>query len=490
MSEVYIAPRGAQTLDSGTPLWWLWTLEQRLLNRQGHMLRMDNFYRGDHPFPFLTRSHDAKLHDEFQRLLEESKSNFMRLVVDATEERLGVEGFRLSPEHDAVSDAGSWELWQANQMDAQVQTAFLESLVKGVSYLSVWADDDEDGFADIAVEDPLQTIVGYEGGSNYRRRECALKVWLDEFSGKRRANVYLPEGIYKYEAASDVPTYIVPNVRQAIEIPWAPIAEGFVENPLQGVIPIVPLRNRPRLLAEGESELEDVYRIQGQINGFVFLLALAGYFGAHRQRWAVGLKIMEDSNGKPVEPFDVAIDRLITSEDPKTTFGEFGQTDLKGYIDAIEEKVLHIAVITRTPRHYLIQQGQSPSGDAIQSAESGLVKKVQRKQRTFGEGLEEAMRLARLYQGKGESPIDSEIVWADPQTHSPGAITDSVVKQYFAGLIPKTIALERLGYSQTQIRQISNAAATDFAPEPAANPVIATAQRSDALRNAPGEGGA
>jgi hypothetical protein len=65
-------------------------------------------------------------------------------------------------------------------MDAQSQTAFLESLIKGVSYLSVWADEDGDGKADIAVEDPLQTIVAYEPGSNYRRRVAALKVWLDD----------------------------------------------------------------------------------------------------------------------------------------------------------------------------------------------------------------------------------------------------------------------------------------------------------------------
>lgn len=466
------------------PLWWLVNMEYRLLQRRAHMEKLDAYYRGDHDLPFLTNAHDSKMRDQFRRLLEESRSNFMRLVVDATEERLAVEGFRLSAETDATADPEAWKLWQANQMDAQSQTAFLESLVKGVSYLSVWADTDGDGFADIFVEDPLQTYVWYVPGTNHIKRAAALKVWLDDLTGKRRANVYLPDGIYKFEAAGDVPPNVNPSEQQQIEIPWSEMPESFVANPI-GIVPIVPLRNRPRLLIEGESELEDLMNIQNQINGFLFLLALAGYFGAHRQRWVTGLELTKDANGKPVEPFNTAVDRLFTSEDPNVKFGEFSQTDLAGYINAVDQKISHISFLSRTPRHYLVQQGQSPSGDAIQSAESGLIKKVTRKQGQFGEGLEEAMRLARLFQGSSDSPVDSEIVWGDPQTHSIGTITDSVLKQYLGRLIPQTTALERLGFTQTQIRQIKATPDEEFAPSPLDDPLVKTAQTADIIRNIP-----
>jgi hypothetical protein len=150
--------------------------------------------------------------------------------------------------------------------------------------------------------------------------------------------------------------------------------------------------------------------------------------------------------------------------------------------------VLHIANTSRTPRHYLIEQGQSPSGDAIQSAESGLVKKVQRKQLIFGEGLEEAIRLARRFQGLGTAPPDSEIVWADPQTHSPAAITDSVAKQYLARMVPLTTALAKLGYSQTEISQIMQVRIDTpdlFAPEQVVQNADQAAQNSDVVRNVP-----
>jgi hypothetical protein len=484
--SVAAAYASTSTPDPGSPLWWLVTLEQRLLRRQADMLMFDRYYRGEHPLPFLTRAHDAKMRDEFRRLLEESRSNFMRLVVDATEERLGVEGFRLSGERDPVSDEKSWEIWQANDMDSQVQTAFLESLIKGVSYLSVWKDDDSDKYADIYVEDPLQTIVGYEAGSNYRRRACALRIWLDDLTGMRRANVYLPNGIYKYEAPAEFPQNLTPSIEQQILIPWVEREDDFVRNPL-GIVPIIPLRNRPRLLVEGESELADVYRVQNQINAFIFLLAIAGYFGAHRQRWATGMTLME-KDGKPVEPFNVAIDRLWQNENPDAKFGDFAETNLSGYIESIEQKVLHIAVTTRTPRHYLIQQGQSPSGDAIQSAESGLVKKVERKQRTFSDGLEEAIRLARMFQGETDFPVDSEIVWDDPQSHTPGTITDAVVKQWASRMIPHATALERLGYTQTQIRRILQTLKDnpeEFAPEAVLQSAELSAQKRDITSTVP-----
>ncbi len=473
-----------------TPLEWLTKLEGELGSRHADLKMYDDYYCGNHPLPFLTKAHEPKLRNEFAQLLEDSRSNFMRLVVDVVEERLKVEGFRLSAASDAEADKPTWDIWQANQMDADSQTAFVEALVKGRSYVSVWRGAKDGDRPTLAIEDPLQTIIGYEPGSNFRRRAAAVKIWCDDWTGKDRANVYLPEGIYKFEATSSseratttgdestfgktTPGGASSSSPQPSSSRWKEIDGSFVRNPL-GVVPIIALRNRPRLLCEGESELADVYRVQNQINGFLFLLALAGYFGAHRQRWAAGITIMEDTNGKPVEPFRTAVDTLWTSDNPEARFGDFAQSDLNGYIASIEQKVLHIAVTTRTPRHYLIQQGQSPSGDAIKSAESGLTKKVERKQRPFGEGLEEALRLARRFAGEKDSPVDSEMVWADPEIRSEAEITDAAMKKLSAGLIDQHQALEDCGYTPQQITRILAAMAAAPVPEAPTPPETAAA---------------
>jgi SPP1 Gp6-like portal protein len=458
VSVVALPTAGAVPITQpNDPVQWLTKLSSELAARRTTMELMDRYYRGDHPLPFLTKAHKAKIRDQFSELLSDSRSNFMRLVVDVVEERLRVTGFRLSASADQAADANSWDIWQANQMDALSQMAFVEALVKGLSYASVWFDTDGDNFPDIAIEDPLQTIVGYEPGSNFRRRAAALKIWHDDWTGKERANVYLPNGIYKFERADPDAgskrflSGVLPG--RDPRGGWKELEDEFVANPL-GVIPIVPLRNRPRPLCEGESELCDVYRIQNQINGFNFLLALAGYFGAHRQRWVTGMAAVLDANGKPVEPFKVAVDRMFHAEDKDVKFGDFEQTDLTGYLKSTDQKVQHIAVTTRTPKHYLLPEGQEPSGDAIKSAEAGLVHKVQRKQRTFGEGLEEVLRLARQFAGEEDTPVDSEIIWADPAIRTEAEMTDAAVKKVQIGLISHAQALEDLGYSPQQIERM------------------------------------
>lgn len=449
-----------------TPDLWLALLERQLVERQPGMQKMDDFYTGNHPLPFVTRSHQDKIRNEFRQMLDDSRSNFTGLVVDAVEERLRVEGIRLSASADEAADSASWATWQANQMDSESQVAFVEALVKGVAYLSVWAPEDGSAYASMAVEDPMQTIVGYEAGSNFRRRAAAAKFWKD--AGKDRANVYMPDGIYKYEAAgteiggasktgmSGRETFSDAAGSKASR--WKPLQNepDFVANPLGDVVPIVALRNRPRLLVEGQSEISDVFRIQNQINGFLFLLALAGYFGAHRQRWVTGITLYDEEN-KPIDMFDTAVDKLWASENPEARFGDFEQTNLDGYVNAIEQKVQHLAVTSRTPKHYLLPEGQEPSGDAIKSAEAGLVKKVERKQRPFGEGLEEAIRLARRFEGEGDAPVDSEIVWADPQIRTEAETTDAAIKKFQGRLITWEQACQDMGYSPQAIARMLEA---------------------------------
>lgn len=461
------------------PQAWLTMLYPRLLARKGELKALDAFYSGDHPLPFLTPAHAEKMRSQFRQMLDESKSNFMRLIVDVVEERLQVEGFRLSANSDLQADKDSWNIWQANQLDSLSRSAFVDSLVQGVSYMSVWSDTDEDGYADVAVESPQETIVAYTPGSNYRRRDAALKVWCDELAQLERANIYLPDGIYKFQRELQPDEGGTAQAKQisAAAPKWQALKDGdpFVRNPLGDVVPIIPLRNRGRTLCEGESELIDVTPVQQQINGFLFLLALAGYFGAHRQRWAAGITLMEDEATKQIkEPFDVAIDKLWHSENPDAKFGEFGQTDLSPYLKAIDQKVTHLAITTRTPKHYLLPEGQEPSGDAIKSAESGLVRKVERKQAAFGEALEEVIRLARRFQGEKDVPVDSEVVWADAATESEAVRADATIKKFAAGLIPAEQALEDLGYSQVQIARMMAQRASDALLGALTGPAVAT----------------
>lgn len=466
----------ADELEVNSPAWWLHRLAGKLQMDTPRMILMDRYYRGSHPLPYVPRV----LKIEYRKMLARSRSNFMRVVVDAPAERLKVQGFRTRGGDTA--DQAAWDEWLVNNLDVDANLGIVDALSMGRTYLSVWRFNGEDR-ARVQIEDPRTTLVEFDPIRRHIRR-AGLRLWTDDWTGLTRADVWLDDACYQFAAKRKVtpskmwpqawqPAYPIDDAEVAFTdlelredgldaFQWVTQWEelGTVPNPFK-VVPLIPLVNRPSVLKhpDGESELEDVYLTQDRINEMLFNRALAAWTTAYRQKWATGLDIPVDEQGNPVQPFEAAIDRLWVSESDVTKFGEFGATELKPFIEAVEEDVQHIAVQTRTPRHYFLQQGQSPSGDAIKSAEAGLVAKTIEKQAYLGRGLAEAMRLAKVMAGEEAEPL--EVIWGDPEFRTMAELTDAVIKQHAAKLIPRRVALERLGYSPTEIDRIARLYAQD-----------------------------
>lgn len=454
--------------ETHTPLEWLERLHPRLEADRPQLERYDRFYWGDHPSAHIPPELDRRYLTQFQQLLDQSKANFMQLVIDAMANRCRVQGFRLSAVEDEQADQDSWRIWQASNMDAEHRLAIRDTFTKGRGALSVWFGDPA---PTIMVEDACQVIVEHEPG-NRLVRAAALKVWLDDWTGEERANVYLPAGIHKFKrtrneepppsASSQIIAAVVPGQTKVKPPEWEELTAEFQHNPV-GIVPIIPLVARPDSMGRGHSELEGVIPIQERINGTIFNRVLAGWFAAFRQKWATGVTIPEDTDGNAVEPWNQAINRMFVDTNPESKFGTFDATDLTQYIKAHEADVKDIAAITFTPRHFLIQQGQEPSGDAINSAEAGLIAKVLDREQYLSDSFEEAIRLARLFAGEKDAPVESELVWADPRDPAivEAARTDAVIKQFTGNLISLTMAQEKLGYTPQQIQRMAKDVAAE-----------------------------
>jgi len=240
---------------------------------------------------------------------------------------------------------------------------------------------------------------------------------------------------------------------------WEPL--GDAESNALGIVPVVPMYNRYSLFAPmGESEIADVKLVQDRINTTLFYRMLAEHFVAAPMKYATGFTPDVDEDGNVVEPWNVFFDKMIWSADEGTRFGSFPQGQITPYVEAIEQDVLHIAVQTRTPRHYLIEQGQSPSGDAMKSAETGLVAKVRDKQKHYGEALEEVMRLARLVETGEDTPPDSEVIWEDPEYRTAGELVDALLKMKTLG-VPNEFLWERWGMTPQEIARNRSASIAD-----------------------------
>lgn len=436
------------TIEVGSPTWWLDTLHKRLVARQAAIKTYIAYYEGDHKLTFTT----DKFRQAFGGLFGAFSDNWCGVVVDAIGERLRVGGFRLG--NTAEADTKLWNIWQANQLDADSELAHTDALVCGDSSALVWP---EDGTARITIESPQQVIVAQSKGDR-RTRAAALKVWVEE-DGFAYATLYLPDGLYKYRSKSKIPEGY--GVVDAGASRWEPRDVAGEEWPLRNpfeVVPVVPLVNNPTLLdACGRSELVAVVPVQDAINKLCADMIVASEYGSFRQRWATGVDIPTDpATNQPVDDFKTAASRVWRSPNADAAFGDFSQTDLQVFVKAIDMFVQHIASQTRTPPHYFNAfEGQFPSGESIKSAETGLVAKARRKMRSFGESWEEVMRLALIASGdrRTRKVENMETIWGDPESRSESEHIDAIVKQQALG-VPDEILWEKAGYSPQEIERM------------------------------------
>jgi hypothetical protein len=472
--DLILPEQRLRPVEVGTPEWWLRRLVAKLTHRAKICEDFYSFYEGVQPLAFASDKFVQVYGNRFGRF----PANFMPLVVDAEAERLVVGGFRFGA---ATADKSVWKIWQDNQMDAESQIAHEIALAKGIAYAAV--DPASTGEPAITIEDPNEVIVETAPG-NRRTRLAALKVFTDD-DGYYRAYLYLPTEIYLYRSTTRRTDSTYTSLGQAR---WVPYDEGVLPNRL-GVVPIVPLINRPRRDGTGRSEIEPVMGNQLAINFLRYAALIGSDVAALPQRWAKNLDIKVDPDtGKPIEPFRTGRDTLwVTNRPspeqaamygdkiPEVEFGQFPGASLDPFVKMIEEEIGIMASNSRTPYHYLLGEPTSvpPSGESLKSSEAPLVKKVGRASVHFGEGWEEVMRVALIAAGqtaKARRTTDAETIWGDPETRNEAARTDSILKQYAQGLLADSFAMEELGYSQQQIERNAALKATQppKPPEPTA----------------------
>lgn len=436
----------------GSPEWWLRRLNRKLDQRQTRLKKLDDYYYGRHPLLFAT----PKFLEVFGDMLKPLAVNFVSLVIDAVEERLTIQGFRVAGGPSADERAAA--MWQANGLDARSQQAHREALIKGECSISVWSGG-RNGQPKIRVEDARQVVVETDPEDASIRR-AALKRWGDDTN--TYCTLYLPDRIFKYQqprtlvetssgenqdVSADLGTFGGSWRRRLVTGEAWPLA-----NPL-GRVPIVPMVNRPRLDGSGESEMERVLSLQDAANKLACDMIVASEFAAFRQRWATGVDIpVNPVTGEPIEDFDAAVDRLLHVSAPDARFGEFGATELENYVKGMDAITRQMASISHTPQHYLIGSVTNlPSGEAQTSAESGLVSKVRDHQVEKGEVWEEVIRLGGAVL---DNAIDSdaviETIWADAERHSPSEFADSLTKESSLN-VPDEILWAKLGYTPEQI---------------------------------------
>lgn len=421
---------------------------RRIDNERQTLDRYEQYLRGVVPLEFIAPEVKEALGDRLRTL----QLPWARHVVSSIEERLSVLGFRTGT--DAPADQTLWRIWQANNLDEMSQLAHAEALVYGRSFALVWADGT--GRPTVSVESARQCGVLFDPAT--RQRVAGIKQWIEDEYG--HAVVFEPTTITRYKTKSKVLGDGTDTPGSLEGVQWEPA--GTLPNPL-GVVPLVPIINRPNIADPyGRSELAELLPLFDALTKLSTDLMVTAEGHASPRRWASGLLLEEetDDSGSPIGDVDKGHrfsdlpGRLWVAEDPQAKFGQFGGSDLTGFLNALAMLKRDLSSVSSLPAHYLgLFSDQPSSADAIRSAEASLVALIKRKALGFSGAWDEVMRLASAVErGFFDPALQSlETVWADFETRTTAQSMDAAAKGVAAGILDPDFAAEHyLGLSPTE----------------------------------------
>ena len=437
-----------------TPGAWLAFLEAKLDAQVEAIADPDSYYNGEQRLAFAT----AKFKEAFARYFPPLANNWCKLVVDTPAARLQVLGFRFDPDPstptwELAADSDAWDIWQASSMDATSAIVHTDAIKYGVSYVLVSPPDPTDADAEprITGEHPSQSFV-YCDPADRLCRLAAIKRWTDELDGYAYATIYLPDQIAKWRSTEEA--------KDGRELSWQRRQDDPGGPNDIGVVPMIPIENKPDLIYGGRSDLEEAIPIQDAVNKFCLDMQVSSEFHAYPQRFATGWERSTDAEGHELSSRQVELyasqTRLWRAESADTNFGQLSPGDVNNYIQPISMYIDHLAAVTQTPAYYLKGQMANLSADALHAADAGLVDRCWRKiNNGFSDGWEEVMRTAFLAKGDQQRGKNSraETIWKDPERRSLSQLVDAAVKMRQVLSVPLEMTWEMLGWSPEQIRQ-------------------------------------
>jgi len=379
---------------------------------------------------------------EYRQLIDQSRWNVLPLLIDSLAKNFYVDGYR--PKR-ASDNAKVWKYWQLNRMDARQSGLWRKSLEYGVSYTVTLPGMVEAEKAPVITPwSPRRLTAVYEDPINDEWARYAMTVGFEkpifDSSGVTMVTpVTVYDDWYKYDL--DVPaqtmrTYTYQYGQRAPsylgEITINADKMAVSEHGL-GYVPVVRYMDTYGELDDGpEGIIAPMIPGQRQLNQTTFSLAIAEQYAIFRQKWVVGLEIQLDENGNPKQPFKVAVDKMLQAEDPDVKFGDFAQTDVSGYLSSRDKTMLYITAVRQIAPHTMVvgEAVSNVSAEALAALEAGHGQDIAEHKASYGESVEQNMRLAGLAVGDEAAwkDVEAQTKWRDTTPRSLAQVADALGK--------------------------------------------------------------
>jgi hypothetical protein len=397
-----------------------------LQNKQAPYNLLWRYYSGDQPLQYANR----RMEQVFNKLDAKWNENWAAVVVDSVVDRMNITGFSIKDTSaKKILDA----VWAGQNAGLDADRIHKAVAVCGEGYLII-SQDVLNGTINMFANRP-HLVHAFYSDDNPKEMEYAAKWW--EVGDSTHLTIYYNDHFEYYTAKGHRNDFTDPGAfRLDPDIP--------VEDNPYGQIPVFHFCvDTERVLGE----LTNVIPLNNAINKLFADMMVAAEYGAFKQRYIVSNADTAHLMNGPNEIWEIPGG---TSGEEATQIGQFEATDLANYSNAINDIAGKIAVITRTPKHYLLQTGNDVSGEALLAMEAPLIKKVakynQRAEITWAEVASFILRLS----GHTVPKEEIKIIWSDERTLQPLMESQSHKTNVEAGM-PLVTQLRREGWSDDQL---------------------------------------
>lgn len=403
---------------------------------------IDRWYRFDHDRPHAPRQSTL----EYRELVKRAQAPWGGLIVTAVAQALYVDGYRSPSETD---DAAPWSWWQANGWDRRQTSTFRAALAYGLAYATVLPGEDPmtgEAMPVMRGRSPRRMMAFYADPADDDWPQYALQADPATVAGKPGWDLQLYDDTviwrFQMKADSDVPTFVE----------WRDHSIG--------ICPVVRYANQLDLEGRSAGEVEPFIPLLARIDQTVFDRLVVQRFASWKVRTIAG---MAKPESVPQEEWDsstdekklkLQVDGILVAEDPDTKFGVLDETPLSGFVEAATADLRQLASVSQTPVHEMLGEMANLSAEALAAARASLSAKVEERQNSFGESVEQQLRLAAYVMGDTAAAADrsAQVRWRDTNIRSLAQAADALGKLAQMLGVPVEVLWEKIpGWTQQDV---------------------------------------
>jgi len=455
-----------------TVMQWVKRLLTKIEDQARYADPFEKRYANEYVLPFLAREYaevypglvvasadgrvvDSVLTGSLHSMLDVPKSGTGGIVVDALTERLGLGGITAD---DKDAAAKLEKAWEDNDLDVMHHEGHRESLIASRAFISVGRDRNDETRAVVGIESATQAAVVRSQSVPYDVI-AYLKIWTDDWTGKRAGLLRLP-GLDYDLAEGDVEVTDPEGSGETSR--WSVVGDPKPTG-LTGVVPVSELAPRARLLKDPVSEIEPIASLVDVVDLVEGLLVFAGHFGAVPIRYATGLDVPRDpkdpskpllgADGKPMVGLNPRADHFWANSSKDAKFGQLEPAGLASFVTWAEHASAKVRAKTALASTYFSLDLKSHmSAELLKTDEAPMVRRVRR----MGEhgSLNQAWRRSGQHILAIEAPSIRTRVkprWVDPETRIESQLVDQFTKLASTGMGVRALGEQVLGWDKETV---------------------------------------